>query len=172
VENYFTNTASRIAGIGLSEIAAETVARHRRGFPTDGRWRNADNLLDVGGVYQVRVDGERHLWTPESVYKLQSATRLDDYGIYKEYAALINDQSRAHATLRSLFAFRKGTPVPLDEVEPIEKILPRFVTAAMSFGSISKETHETIAIAMNRIGGRSNSGEGGATGSACRSTGS
>ena len=161
VENYFTNTASRIAGIGLSEIAAETVARHRRGFPTDGRWRNADNLLDVGGVYQVRVDGERHLWTPESVYKLQSATRLDDYGIYKEYAALINDQSRAHATLRSLFRFRKGTPVPLDEVEPVEKILPRFVTAAMSFGSISKETHETIAIAMNRIGGRSNSGEGG-----------
>ena len=161
VENYFTNTASRIAGIGLSEIAAETVARHRRGFPTDGRWRNADNLLDVGGVYQVRVDGERHLWTPESIYKLQSATRLDDYGIYKEYAALINDQSLAHATLRSLFRFRKGTPVPLDEVEPIEKILPRFVTAAMSFGSISKETHETIAIAMNRIGGRSNSGEGG-----------
>jgi glutamate synthase domain-containing protein 2/glutamate synthase domain-containing protein 1/glutamate synthase domain-containing protein 3 len=161
VESYFTNTASRIAGIGLSEIAAETVERHRRGFPTDGHWRNADNLLDVGGVYQVRVDGERHLWTPESVYKLQSATRLDDYGIYKEYAALINDQSRAHATLRSLFRFRKGTPVPLDEVEPVEKILPRFVTAAMSFGSISKETHETIAIAMNRIGGRSNSGEGG-----------
>ncbi len=161
VESYFTNTASRIAGIGLSEIATETVARHRRGFPADGHWRNADNLLDVGGVYQIRVDGERHLWTPESVYKLQNATRLDDYGIYKEYAALINDQSRAHATLRSLFRFRKGTPVPLGEVEPIEKILPRFVTAAMSFGSISKETHETIAIAMNRIGGRSNSGEGG-----------
>ena len=161
VDNYFTNTASRIAGIGLSEIATETVERHRRGFPADGHWRSADNLLDVGGVYQVRVDGERHLWTPESVYMLQSATRLDDYGIYKEYAALINDQSLAHATLRSLFRFRKGTPVPLDEVEPIEKILPRFVTAAMSFGSISKETHETIAIAMNRIGGRSNSGEGG-----------
>ncbi len=161
VDNYFTNTASRIAGIGLPEIAAETAERHRRGFPADGRWRNADNLLDVGGVYQVRVDGERHLWSPESVYKLQSATRLDDYGVYKEYAALINDQSRAHATLRSLFRFRKGAPISLDEVEPVEKILPRFVTAAMSFGSISKETHETIAIAMNRIGGRSNSGEGG-----------
>jgi glutamate synthase (NADPH) large chain len=161
IEKYFTNTASRIDGIGLSEIAAETVARHRRGFPADGHWRSADNLLDVGGVYQVRVDGERHLWTAEAVYKLQSATRLDDYGVYKEYAALINDQSHAHATLRSLFRFRKGTPIPLDEVEPVEKILPRFVTAAMSFGSISKETHETIAIAMNRIGGRSNSGEGG-----------
>ena len=161
VDNYFTNTASRISGIGLSEIAVETVERHRRGFPTNGHWRNVDNLLDVGGVYQVRLDGERHLWTSEAVYKLQSATRLDDYGIYKEYAALINDQSRAHATLRSLFRFRKGTPVPLGEVEPVEKILPRFVTAAMSFGSISKETHETIAIAMNRIGGRSNSGEGG-----------
>jgi glutamate synthase domain-containing protein 2/glutamate synthase domain-containing protein 1/glutamate synthase domain-containing protein 3 len=161
VEKYFTNTASRIGGIGLSEIAAETVARHRRAFPPDGRLRSADRLLDVGGVYQVRIGGERHLWTPEAIWKLQAATRLDDYGIFKEYATLINDQSQAHATLRSLFAFRKGTPVPLDEVEPVEAILPRFVTAAMSFGSISKETHETIAIAMNRIGGRSNSGEGG-----------
>ena len=161
VEKYFTNTASRIGGIGLSEIAAESVARHCRGFPPDGHRRSADNLLDVGGVYQVRVDGERHLWTPDAVYKLQSATRLDDYGVYKEYAALINDQSRGHATLRSLFVFRKGTPIPLDEVEPAEKIVPRFVTAAMSFGSISKEAHEAIAIAMNRIGGRSNSGEGG-----------
>ncbi len=161
VDKYFTNTASRIGGIGLSEIATEAVARHRRGFPPDGRRRSTDNLLDVGGVYQLRVDGERHLWTPEAVYMLQNATRLDDYGVYKEYAALINDQSRAHATLRSLFVFRKGTPIPLDEVEPVEKILPRFVTAAMSYGSISKETHETIAIAMNRIGGRSNSGEGG-----------
>jgi glutamate synthase (NADPH/NADH) large chain len=161
VDSYFTNTASRISGIGLPEIAAETVERHRRGFPADGRWRSADNLLDVGGVYQVRVDGERHLWTPEAIFKLQSATRLDDYGVYKEYAALINDQSREHATLRSLFRLGKGAPIPLDEVEPVEKILPRFVTAAMSFGSISTETHETIAIAMNRIGGRSNSGEGG-----------
>ncbi len=161
VEKYFTNTASRIGGIGLSGIAAESVARHRRAFPPDGHLRNADRLLDVGGVYQVRVGGERHLWTPEAIWKLQAATRLDDYGIFKEYAALINDQSQAHATLRSLFAFRKGTPVPIDEVEPVEAILPRFVTAAMSFGSISKETHETIAVAMNRIGGRSNSGEGG-----------
>jgi glutamate synthase domain-containing protein 2/glutamate synthase domain-containing protein 1/glutamate synthase domain-containing protein 3 len=161
VEKYFTHTASRIGGVGLDEIATETVARHRRGFPIDGRWDGANNMLDVGGVYQIRVGGERHLWTPESVYRLQAATRLDDYDLYKEYAGLINDQARAHATLRSLFRFRNGSPVPIGEVEPVEKILPRFVTAAMSFGSISKETHETIAIAMNRIGGRSNSGEGG-----------
>jgi glutamate synthase domain-containing protein 2/glutamate synthase domain-containing protein 1/glutamate synthase domain-containing protein 3 len=161
VDKYFTHTASRIGGVGLDEIAKEAVARHRRGFPIDGHWGSADDLLDVGGVYQIRVQGERHLWTPESIYRLQAATRLDDFSAYKEYAALINDQSRTYATLRSLFTFRNGTPVPLDEVEPVEKILPRFVTAAMSFGSISKETHETIAIAMNRIGGRSNSGEGG-----------
>jgi len=160
VDKYFTHTASRIGGIGLSEIAAETVARHRRGYPSNGRW---DKLLDVGGVYLVRVDGERHLWTPEAIYKLQSATRLDDYGIYREYAALINDQSKERATLRSLFRFRKGNPIPIDQVEPVERIFPRFVTAAMSYGSISKETHETIAIAMNRIGGRSNSGEGART---------
>ncbi|HEX9850595.1 glutamate synthase large subunit [Candidatus Deferrimicrobium sp.] len=161
VDKYFTNTASRIGGIGLSEIAAETVARHRRGFPIDGRFGQRNNMLDVGGVYLVRVDGEQHLWTPESIYTLQAATRQDDGGIYRKYASLTNDQSHAHATLRSLFRFREGTPVPIAEVEPVEKILPRFVTAAMSFGSISKETHETIAIAMNRIGGRSNSGEGG-----------
>ncbi len=161
VDRYFTHTASRIGGIGLAEIASESVERHKRAFPPNGEWHTKDNMLDVGGVYQVRVNGERHLWTPESIYKLQNATRLDDYGIYREYAALINDQSRQHATLRSLFRFRKGTPIPIEEVEPVEKILPRFVTAAMSFGSISKETHETIAVAMNRIGGRSNSGEGG-----------
>jgi glutamate synthase domain-containing protein 2/glutamate synthase domain-containing protein 3 len=161
VDKYFTHTASRIGGVGLDEIASETVTRHRRGFPIDGRWDATNNMLDVGGVYQIRVDGERHLWTPESVYRLQAATRLDDYALYKEYADRINDQSAAHATLRSLFRFRNGSPVPIDEVEPVERILPRFVTAAMSFGSISKETHETIAIAMNRIGGRSNSGEGG-----------
>jgi glutamate synthase (NADPH) large chain len=161
VDKYFTHTASRIGGVGLDEIARETVARHRRGYPIDGRWDATNNMLDVGGVYQIRVDGERHLWTPESIYRLQAATRLDDYALYKEYAGGINDQSAAHATLRSLFRFRNGSPVPIDEVEPVERILPRFVTAAMSFGSISKETHETIAIAMNRIGGRSNSGEGG-----------
>ncbi len=161
VETYFTHTASRIGGIGLAEIAAETVARHRRGYPVDGRLKSRDRMLDVGGVYKVRVHGERHLWTPESIYTLQAATRQNDYAMFRKYAGLINDQAREHATLRSLFRFRKGTPVPVDEVEPVEKILPRFLTAAMSFGSISKETHETIAIAMNRIGGRSNSGEGG-----------
>jgi glutamate synthase domain-containing protein 1 len=160
VETYFTHTASRIGGIGLAEIAAETVARHRRGYPVDGRLKSRDRMLDVGGVYKVRVHGERPLWPPESIYTLQAATRQNDYAMFRKYAGLINDQAREHATLRSLFRFRKGTPVPVDEVEPVEKILPRFLTAAMSFGSISKETHETIAIAMNRIGGRSNSGEG------------
>ncbi|MEW6719049.1 MAG: glutamate synthase large subunit [Thermodesulfobacteriota bacterium] len=161
VDSYFTHTASRIGGIGLSEIAAETVARHRRGYPEDGRWTQREKMLDVGGVYKLRVDGEKHLWTPESIYLLQAATRLDDYGMFKQYEEKIDDQAKAHATLRSLFRFRKGTPVPIDEVEPVEKIMSRFLTAAMSFGSIGKETHETIAIAMNRIGGRSNSGEGG-----------
>ncbi|MDX1814613.1 MAG: glutamate synthase-related protein, partial [Thermodesulfobacteriota bacterium] len=120
-----------------------------------------DRLLDAGGFYQVRVGGEKHLWSPEAIYKLQLATRAGDYKVFREYTRLINDQSRERATLRSLFRFRKGNPVRIDEVEPVEKITPRFVTAAMSYGSISQEVHETIAMAMNRLGGRSNCGEGG-----------
>jgi glutamate synthase domain-containing protein 2/glutamate synthase domain-containing protein 1/glutamate synthase domain-containing protein 3 len=159
IDGYFCGTASRISGIGLDEIAAETNARHRRGFPAKGR---PARLLDAGGSYNLRVGGEKHLWTPETIYKLQVAAREGDYATFKDYTRLIDDQARDRATLRSLFEFTPGDgPVPIDEVEPVEKIMPRFVTAAMSLGSISKETHETIAIALNRLGGRSNSGEGG-----------
>ena len=158
VDRYFTGTASRVEGVGLDAIAAEVCALHRRGFPAEGR---PQPLLDVGGQYHLRAGGENHLWTPEAIYKLQQATRMDDYRLFKEYTALINDRSRSRVTLRSLLGFKKGTPVPLHEVEPVDGIVKRFVSSAMSFGSISKEAHETIAIAANRLGARSNSGEGG-----------
>ncbi|MEK6767049.1 MAG: glutamate synthase large subunit [Planctomycetota bacterium] len=158
IDEYFCDTASRIGGIGLEEIAQEVYARHRNAFPLSG---NPDQLLDVGGYFSVRYGGEKHLWTPESVYKLQQATRNNDYRIFKEYTNLIDDQTKKLATLRGLFEFKECDKIPISEVEPVENIMKRFVTAAMSYGSISRETHETIAIAMNRIGGRSNSGEGG-----------
>ncbi|MBM4053180.1 MAG: glutamate synthase large subunit [Planctomycetes bacterium] len=158
MNKYFCNTASRIGGIGLEEIAQEVYARHRNAFPLAGR---PNELLEIGGRYSVKHGGEKHLWNPETIYKLQHAARTGNYEIFKEYTRLIDDQSKELATLRGLFGFKKGVPVPIDEVEPVENITKRFVTAAMSFGSISKETHEAIAIAMNRIGGRSNSGEGG-----------
>jgi len=158
VEKYFTGTASRLGGIGLEEIATETRMRHGRAYEENA---GGDRLLDAGGFYQVRVGGEKHLWSPEAIFKLQLAVRAGDYKVFQEYTRLINDQSRERATLRSLFRFRKGNPVRIDEVEPVEKITPRFVTAAMSYGSISQEVHETIAMAMNRLGGRSNCGEGG-----------
>jgi glutamate synthase (NADPH) large chain len=157
-DRYFCGTASRIGGAGLDEIASEARGRHRRAFPERG---SPSRLLDVGGVYRVREGGEKHLWSAEALSKLQHATRVDDYAVFQKYSRLIDDQSLAHATLRSLFRLRPGTPVPIEEVEPVERIFPRFVTAAMSFGSISREAHEAIAIALNRIGGRSNSGEGG-----------
>ncbi len=155
---YFGGAVSRLGGIGLDQIAEETRARHSKGFPSGGR---PEKLLDVGGVYHVRKQGESHLWTSESIARLQAAVRLNDYALFKEFSRLVDDRSRYHCTLRSLFQFRSRTPVPLSEVEPVENITRRFVTAAMSFGSISQEAHETIAIAMNRLGGRSNSGEGG-----------
>ena len=158
VDRYFTATASRIDGIGLDEIAREASLRHRRGFPREGQ---PSRLLDPGGAYHERLGGEKHLWTTEAIYKLQQAVRTDDYALFKEYTRLIDDQSREHVTLRSLLKFKKREPVPLEEVEPVESIVKRFVSAAMSFGSISKEAHETIAIAMNRLGAKSNSGEGG-----------
>jgi len=159
VDRYFTGTASRVQGIGLEEIAAEMRALHRRGFPRDDR--PPEPLLDVGGQYHVRVGGENHLWSPEAIYKLQQATRTDDYGLFREYTALINDRSRSRVTLRSLLRIKEGTPIPLEEVEPVETIVKRFVSGAMSFGSISKEAHETIALATNRLGAASNCGEGG-----------
>ncbi len=159
VDRYFTWTAARIGGIGLETVAAEVSRRHARAFPTRGA---DDGELDSGGEYQWRRDGEYHLFNPETVYKLQHASRSGQYEIYREYAELVNDQSRQHATLRGLFELKPGaTPIPIDEVEPVEAILPRFSTGAMSYGSISAEAHETLAIAMNRLGAKSNTGEGG-----------
>ncbi len=158
VDEYFPGTGSQVEGIGLDEVAVEAAARH------GAAWRpvaGASNLLPVGGHYRLNLDGERHLWTPESVSLLQRASRENDPTLYRKYAETINDQSRRQCTLRGLFTFRKTTPVPLDEVEPAAEIVKRFVTGAMSFGSISREAHETLAIAMNRLGGMSNSGEGG-----------
>jgi glutamate synthase (NADPH) large chain len=161
VEKYFTSTASRIGGVGLKEISEEVRQRHARAF--DERPGAAPSReLDSGGEYQWRRDGELHLFNPDTVFKLQHATRTGQYSIFKEYTRLVDDQSRRRATLRGLFGLKPfGPPVPLDEVEPVEQILRRFSTGAMSYGSISQEAHETLAIAMNRMGAKSNTGEGG-----------
>ena len=157
VDKYLTSTASKIGGIGLKEISEEVRRRHGRAYGS-----TPSNDLQSGGEYQWRRDGELHLFNPDTVFKLQHATRSGQYKIFKDYTALVDDQSKARATLRGLFGLKPfGPPVPLDEVEPLEKILPRFSTGAMSYGSISQEAHETLAIAMNRMGARSNTGEGG-----------
>jgi glutamate synthase (ferredoxin) len=159
IDRYFTWTASRIAGAGIDVLAEEVRRRHARAFP-DRPVGEPD--LEWGGEYQWRRDGEYHLFNPDTVFKLQHATRSGQYRIFKEYTTLVDDQNRRHATLRGLFELRPaGPPVPLDEVEPVERILKRFATGAMSYGSISQEAHETLAIAMNRLGGKSNTGEGG-----------
>jgi glutamate synthase (ferredoxin) len=159
VEAYFTNTPSRIGGIGLDEITAETIERHRRAFPTRPM-RLPD--LDWGGQYQWRQDGEYHMYNPDSIHKLQYSTRTNNYKIFKEYSEVMNTHSQKLCTLRGMMELNfSEKAIPLDEVEPVESIMKRFATGAMSFGSISKEAHETLAIAMNRIGGRSNTGEGG-----------
>src|SRR5688572_30620250 len=159
VDRYFTWTASRVGGIGLEVVAEEVRRRHADAFPARPVGRPD---LDWGGEYQWRRDGEYHLFNPDTVFKLQHATRSGQYTIFREYSKLVDDQSRHLATLRGLFAFKRAArPVPLDEVEPVEAILKRFATGAMSYGSISQEAHETLAIAMNRIGGKSNTGEGG-----------
>ncbi|MBN2413525.1 glutamate synthase large subunit [candidate division KSB1 bacterium] len=158
INKYFCNTASRIGGIGLNEIAEEVYIRHRKAFPDIGE---TEKLLEAGGNYHIRVNGENHLWSTEAIYLLQMATRNNDYDAFKKYTKILDYNSSNRATLRSLFTFKKGTPVPIDEVEPVEKITKRFVGAAMSYGSISKEAHEAVAIGMNRLGARSNSGEGG-----------
>ena len=159
IDRYFTWTASRIGGIGITTIAEEIARRHAIAFPARGR---PDEELDSGGEYQWRRDGEYHLFNPETVFKLQHASRSGQHEIYREYAELVNDQSQKRATLRGLLQFT-GTenPIPIEEVEPVENIYKRFSTGAMSYGSISAEAHETLAIAMNRIGGKSNTGEGG-----------
>ena len=159
---YFTGTVSRIGGIGLDVIAAEAVHRHRSAF-ADNPGETAHRDLDGGGEYQWRREGEYHLFNPEVVYKLQHSTRAGRYDLFNEYARLVDEQAERLGTLRGLFRFKTGerTPVPVDEVEPASEIMKRFTTGAMSYGSISKEAHETLAIAMNRIGGKSNTGEGG-----------
>jgi glutamate synthase (NADPH) large chain len=159
VNKYFTNTASRIGGIGLAEIEQEIVARHQQGFPKVDVANKID--LDVGGDYQWRRNGERHMFNPLTVAKLQQSVRQESPESYKEYAQMINDQSEKLMTIRGMFKFVNKKSIPLDEVEPWTDIVKRFKTGAMSYGSISREAHENLAIAMNRIGGKSNSGEGG-----------
>ncbi|HEY4188552.1 MAG TPA: glutamate synthase large subunit [Polyangia bacterium] len=159
VDEYFTWTASRIGGIGIDEVAEEVRQRHLRAFPE--RPLPAETL-DAGGNYKYRRDGEYHLFNPESIHKLQYACRSGNYSVFKEYAKLIDDQSEHLTTLRGLMELRHvRPPVPLEEVESVEEIVQRFKTGAMSYGSISKEAHETLAIGMNRIGAKSNTGEGG-----------
>src|SRR5205807_6257661 len=159
IDKYFTWTPSRVGGIGLDVIAAEVKARHDRAFPE--RPMNG-HTLDAGGHYQWRRDGENHLFNPETVHKLQYACRSNNYQVFKQYSELVNNQSRRLCTLRGLFELKLAEqPIPIEEVEPVETIMKRFKSGAMSYGSISKEAHETLAIAMNRIGGKSNTGEGG-----------
>ena len=159
ISRYFTGTASQIEGIGLAEVAEEAVRTHLGAFSEDPVLKG---MLDAGGEYAFRVRGEDHMWTPDTIAKLQHAARSGKYETYKEYAKLINDQSVRHMTLRGLFEIKPAaSPVPLDEVESAKEIVKRFATGAMSLGSISTEAHTTLAIAMNRIGGKSNTGEGG-----------
>jgi glutamate synthase (ferredoxin) len=159
VEKYFTWTPSRVGGIGLDVIHDEIKARHQRAY--DERTADA-HTLDVGGHYQWRREGEAHLFNPETVHKLQYACRTGNYDTFKQYTKLIDDQSKRLCTLRGLFELKLAeNPIPIDEVEPVESIMRRFKSGAMSYGSISKEAHETLAVAMNRIGGKSNTGEGG-----------
>lgn len=162
VEKYFTGTVSRLGGIGLEVIATAVAMRHAIANPHRPEER-AHRTLEIGGEYQWRREGEFHLFNPETVFKLQHATRAKRYDIFKEYTSKVDDQSENLSTLRGLFKFRNGhlPPVPIDEVEPISEIVKRFSTGAMSYGSISAEAHETLAIAMNRLGAKSNTGEGG-----------
>jgi glutamate synthase domain-containing protein 1 len=157
IDHYFTGTASRVGGIGIEVIAREALMRHAQAFPVRGATERA--VLDAGGLYQWRADGEFHLFNPESIHRLQKSVRTGSYSIFKSYASLIDDQAKNHATLRGLLDFKKSESVPIDEVESVESIMKRFKTGAMSYGSISKEAHETLAIAMNRIGGKSNTGD-------------
>jgi glutamate synthase (ferredoxin) len=159
VNTYFTGTPSRVGGIAIEEVAAETLRRHKSAFAPRNR---PSATPSTGGEYQWRRGGEHHLFTPETVFTLQHATRSGQYAVFKEYTRMVNDQSRRLATLRGLLELRPATAaVPIDEVEPVKEILKRFATGAMSYGSISEEAHTTLAIAMNRIGAKSNTGEGG-----------
>jgi len=160
VDKYFRGTASQVGGIGIFEVAEEAIRMHKAAFGDDPV---LEGMLDAGGEYAWRVRGEEHMWTPDAIAKLQHSTRANKFETYKEYAQIINDQSRRHMTLRGLFEFKfdPAKAIPVDEVEPATQIVQRFATGAMSLGSISTEAHSTLAIAMNRIGGKSNTGEGG-----------
>jgi len=160
VDKYFTGTASRVEGIGIFEIAEEAIRTHRAAFGDDPVLAN---MLDAGGEYAWRARGEEHMWTPDAIAKLQHSTRSGNFSTYKEYAQIINDQTKRHMTLRGLFEFKcdPAKAIPVEEVEPASEIVKRFATGAMSLGSISTEAHATLAVAMNRIGAKSNTGEGG-----------
>jgi glutamate synthase (NADPH) large chain len=160
IDEYFTGTVSRIGGVGLDVLAHEVAERHRIAH-VERPSELAHRELDGGGEYQWRREGEVHLFNPKTVFKLQHATRAKRYDVFKEYTGLVDDQAQRLATLRGLLRLRTAEPVPLDEVEPVSSIVARFSTGAMSYGSISAEAHETLAVAMNRLGGRSNTGEGG-----------
>jgi len=160
VDKYFSGTTSSVEGIGVFEVAEEAIRQHRSAFSSDPVLAGA---LDTGGEYAFRVRGEDHMWTPDAIAKLQHSSRTNSYQTYREYAKIINDQSQRHMTLRGLFEFKAdpARSIPIEEVEPAKEIVKRFATGAMSLGSISTEAHTTLAIAMNRIGGKSNTGEGG-----------
>jgi glutamate synthase (NADPH/NADH) large chain len=162
IESCFAGTTSRLGGVGFDELAEEVLMQHRRAFPPDDV-RPHHRTLPVGGEYQWRREGELHLFNPQTVFKLQHSTRQGRYEIFKEYTRAVDEQAGRLMTLRGLFKFKEGVrpPVPIDEVEPVEEIVKRFATGAISYGSISQEMHETLAIAMNRLGGKSNTGEGG-----------
>ncbi len=158
IDRYFVNTPSRVEGVGMEEIGMELLARHSRAFPN----RPVDTAtLDPGGEYQWRQDGEAHLFNPQTIHALQKAVRTDAYDIYKQYSRMVNEQDSQFFTLRGLLDFKIGDAIPIEEVESEEEIVKRFKSGAMSYGSISKEAHEALAIAMNRLGGKSNTGEGG-----------
>jgi glutamate synthase (NADPH/NADH) large chain len=160
IKKYFSNTPSRVEGIGVFEVALEAIRMHDLAF---GNVPVLANMLDTGGEYAWRSRGEEHMWTPDAIAKLQHSTRANNWNSYKEYAQIINDQTRRHMTLRGLFEFKvdPAKAIPVEEVEPASEIVKRFATGAMSLGSISTEAHATLAVAMNRIGGKSNTGEGG-----------
>ena len=158
VERCFAGTVSRIEGIGVREVGRETLMRHAKAYPEK---HTEEPALPVGGAYRWRRRGEFHQWNPDTIAKLQHSTKLNSRATYDEFAREVNERNRTLATLRGLLKFKEGTPVPLEEVEPAKEIVKRFCTGAMSFGSISKEAHENLAVAMNRLGGRSNTGEGG-----------
>jgi len=162
VDRYFTGTTSKLGGVDIDTIAEEVARRHRKAYPVDGL-PPAHRSLEIGGEYQWRREGEPHLFDPETVFRLQHSTRSGRYDVFKQYTARVNEQSERLMTLRGLFKLREGerAPIPIEEVEPVSEIVKRFSTGAMSYGSISQESHETLAIAMNRLGGKSNTGEGG-----------